>query len=49
VIGVEAKDAEAMSLSLKAGKRVVLDQVGLFADGAAVKEVGQVTFPLCQA
>jgi len=27
----------------------VLDQVGLFADGAAVKEVGQVTFPLCQA
>jgi threonine dehydratase len=49
VIGVEAKDAEAMTLSLKAGKRIVLDQVGLFADGAAVKEVGEVTFPLCQS
>ncbi len=49
VIGVEAKDAEAMTLSLKAGKRVALDQVGLFADGAAIKEVGELTFPLCQA
>ena len=49
VIGVEAKDAEAMTLSLKEGKRVVLDQVGLFADGAAVKQVGEVTFPLCQS
>ena len=49
VIGVEAKDAEAMTLSLKKGERVVLDQVGLFADGAAVKEVGKITFPLCQS
>jgi threonine dehydratase len=48
VIGVEAKDAEAMTKSLKAGKRIVLDQVGLFADGAAVKEVGEHTFRLCQ-
>ena len=48
VIGVEAKDAEAMTESLKQGKRVILDQVGLFADGAAVKQVGEITFPLCQ-
>ncbi|MES2580534.1 MAG: threonine ammonia-lyase, biosynthetic [Pseudomonadota bacterium] len=48
VIGVEAKDAEAMSESLKQGKRVMLDQVGLFADGAAVKQVGEHTFELCQ-
>ncbi len=48
VIGVEAKDAEAMTKSLAAGKRIVLDQVGLFADGAAVKEVGQYTFKLAQ-
>ena len=48
VIGVEAKDAEAMTESLKLGKRVILDQVGLFADGAAVKQVGEITFPLCQ-
>jgi threonine dehydratase len=48
VIGVEAKDAEAMAESLKQGKRVVLEQVGLFADGAAVKQVGEHTFSLCQ-
>lgn len=49
VIGVEAVDADAMTQSLKAGKRVMLDQVGLFADGAAVKQVGVHTFELCQA
>ena len=48
IIGVEAKDAEAMTESLKQGKRVVLEQVGLFADGAAVKQVGEHTFALCQ-
>jgi len=48
VIGVEAKDAEAMTESLKLGHRVMLDQVGLFADGAAVKQVGEHTFKLCQ-
>jgi len=48
VIGVEAKDAEAMTESLKQGKRVMLEQVGLFADGAAVKQVGEHTFKLCQ-
>lgn len=48
VIGVEAKDAEAMTESLKKGERVMLDQVGLFADGAAVKQVGEHTFALCQ-
>lgn len=48
VIGVEAKDAEAMTESLKLGKLVMLEQVGLFADGAAVKQVGEHTFKLCQ-
>ena len=48
IIGVEASDADAMDRSLKAGKRVKLDSVGLFADGAAVKYVGQETFRLCQ-
>lgn len=48
VIGVEARDAEAMTESLKQGERVTLDQVGLFADGAAVKQVGVNTFELCQ-
>lgn len=48
VIGVEARDAEAMTESLKQGHRVMLEQVGLFADGAAVKQVGEYTFELCQ-
>ena len=48
VIGVEAQDSEAMTESLKQGKRVVLDHVGLFADGAAVKQVGEHTFKLAQ-
>ncbi|HEX5477760.1 MAG TPA: threonine ammonia-lyase, biosynthetic, partial [Burkholderiales bacterium] len=48
IIGVEPSDADAMSKSLKLGKRVRLDQVGLFADGVAVKEVGAETFRLCR-
>jgi len=48
VIGVEAIDADAMTQSLKSGHRVMLEQVGLFADGAAVKQVGENTFALCQ-
>jgi threonine dehydratase len=48
IIGVEPVDADAMYQSLKANHRVRLDQVGLFADGAAVREVGVETFRLCQ-
>ena len=48
VIGVEPVDADAMARSLKAGRRVVLDTVGLFADGVAVKQVGAETFRLCR-
>ena len=48
VIGVETYDADAMKRSLEAGKRIRLDQVGLFADGTAVKYVGEETFRLCQ-
>ena len=48
IIGVEPQDSDAMYQSLKAGKRVRLSQVGLFADGVAVREVGEETFRLCQ-
>jgi threonine dehydratase len=48
VIGVEPEDADAMYRSLKAGRRVKLDQVGLFADGVAVKQVGKETFRLAR-
>ena len=47
IIGVEAYDANAMAQSIKLRKRVVLDEVGLFADGAAVKTVGEETFRIC--
>ena len=47
VIGVEAYDANAMAQSWKKKERVVLNEVGLFADGAAVKTVGEETFRLC--
>ena len=49
VIGVEPVDADAMTRSLKAGRRIKLDHVGLFADGVAVKEVGRETFRLCRS
>ncbi|MBD2234758.1 threonine ammonia-lyase, biosynthetic [Phormidium tenue] len=48
IIGVEPIEADAMSRSLKAGERVRLSTVGLFADGVAVRQVGEETFRLCQ-
>jgi threonine dehydratase len=48
IIGVEPHDAAAMTLSLQAGERIRLPQVGLFADGVAVREVGEHTFELAQ-
>jgi len=49
VIGVEPIDADAMARSLAAGCRVRLDTVGLFADGVAVQQVGEHTFPIAQS
>jgi threonine dehydratase len=44
VIGVQTKDSDAMLQSVTAGQRVTLPDVGLFADGTAVKLVGEETF-----
>ncbi|HKZ74124.1 MAG TPA: threonine ammonia-lyase, biosynthetic, partial [Steroidobacteraceae bacterium] len=49
VIGVEPEDAAGMYESLKAGRRVTLERVGIFADGVAVKRVGEETFQLARA
>jgi threonine dehydratase len=46
VIGVEPFEADAMHQSLTAGRRVAIDQVGIFADGVAVREVGVYPFEL---
>jgi threonine dehydratase len=48
IVGVEPMDADAMHRSLAAGRRVKLPQVGLFADGVAVRNVGRETFRLCR-
>ena len=48
VIGVEPFEADAMYQSVAAGRRVRLDHVGIFADGVAVREVGEITFPIVQ-
>jgi threonine dehydratase len=48
IIGVEPEDAAGMYESLKAGRRVTLDRVGIFADGVAVRRVGEETFALCR-
>jgi threonine dehydratase len=49
VIGVEPFEADAMYQSLAAGRRVKLDHVGLFADGVAVREVGERAFAIARA
>jgi threonine dehydratase len=49
VIGVEPYESDAMYQSIEAGRRVVLDTVGIFADGVAVREVGRLTFPIVQS
>lgn len=48
VIGVESKDSACLYHALKAGKPIDLDRVGLFADGIAVKRIGDETFRICQ-
>ncbi len=47
IIGVEPEDSAAMRDSVAAGEPIELDHVGIFADGVAVKRVGDETFRLC--
>lgn len=46
IIGVEAEDSACLKAALEAGERVVLDQVGVFAEGVAVAQIGEVPFSL---
>ena len=48
IIGVEPDDAPCMHDALKAGERIILDQVGIFADGVAVRQVGEEPFRVAQ-
>ncbi|WP_435610226.1 threonine ammonia-lyase, biosynthetic [Pseudomonas knackmussii] len=48
VIGVEPDDSNCLQAALAAGERVVLPQVGIFADGVAVAQVGAHNFEVCR-
>jgi threonine dehydratase len=48
VYGVEPDDSDAMTRSIRAGRRIALERVGSFADGVAVRVVGETTFALCR-
>lgn len=48
IIGVEPEDTPTLYQALQQKKRVVLPQVGLFADGVAVRQIGKETFRLCR-
>jgi threonine dehydratase len=48
IIGVQTVDSDAMLRSVRAGRRVMLSEVGLFSDGTAVKQVGVETFRLAR-
>jgi threonine dehydratase len=48
VIGVEPDDAGSMFAALRDGKRTTLDRVGLFADGVAVKQAGELPFAIAR-
>ena len=48
MVGVEPEDAACLDAAMKAGERVVLPQVGLFADGVAVARIGEETFKVAQ-
>jgi threonine dehydratase len=47
IIGVEPEGAPAMKKSIESGQIVELDKIDKFVDGAAVKRVGDLTFPIC--
>lgn len=48
IIGVEPDDAPCMHHALEAGERIILDQVGIFADGVAVRQVGEEPFRIAR-
>lgn len=48
IIGVEPEDAASMYAALQAGEPVDIGTTGIFADGVAVRKVGQITFEMCQ-
>jgi threonine dehydratase len=48
IVGLEPEGAPSMYEALKAGEPVCLETIDRFVDGAAVKQVGQLTFSICK-
>ena len=48
LIGVEPEGAPSMDAAFKAGRPIKLEQINRFIDGAAVKSVGLLTYPICK-
>jgi len=48
IIGVESDEAPSMYQALQAGERIRLEHIGIFVDGAAVRQVGEEPFRLCR-
>ena len=46
VIAVEADESACLAAAMEKNRRVILPQVGIFADGVAVRQIGKETFRL---
>jgi threonine dehydratase len=49
VIGVEPEDSNCLQAALKAGRRTTLKEVGIFADGVAVRQIGKLPWEICKS
>ncbi len=48
VIGVESSDSACLALAMEKGERAILEQVGIFADGVAVAQIGEHPWEICK-
>ena len=48
IVGVEGENQASMAAAIAAGAPVALDYVDVFCDGTAVKQVGDLTYPICR-
>ena len=48
IIGVESTESACLAAAMKAGSRVILPEVGIFADGVAVAQIGENTWEVCK-
>ncbi len=48
IIGVESDEAPSLERAMAAGKPVLLDKIGIFADGAAVRQIGEENFRIAK-